>query len=307
MPLARYPSYRAASNRFQGIDPTLTYDFVYLKQQYVSTRISLKSYNTAVTNSIDFVLLSSSFRVVSMVKHIPVAPQSSRCATCMLGHVCLPVGLPPSESSQLDELVSERVRVEKGQALYTPGDSAKSIYAVRTGFLKLQIENESGDNQIIGFPMAGELLGLDGLMEGKHQSRAIALEDSELCIIRLEQVDDLARRLPTLHNQMRALLSRELSRSQRMLLSLGCATSERRLVGFLLNLSERLALLGYSPNEFLMRMSRAEIGNYLGMTLETVSRLFSRLARDGLIEVHQRSVKILNMQGLQQRLEHAEI
>lgn len=221
----------------------------------------------------------------------------------MLGHVCLPVGLPPSESSQLDELVSERVRVSKGQSLYAPGDSVEAIYGVRTGFLKLQIENESGDVQITGFPMPGELLGMDGLMEGRHQSRAVALEDSELCVIRLEQVDDLARRLPSLHNQVRSLISRELSRSQRMLLALGCATSERRLVGFLLNLSERLATLGYSPNEFLMRMSRAEIGNYLGMTLETVSRIFSRLARDGLIKVQQRSIKILDMQGLQQRLE----
>lgn len=221
----------------------------------------------------------------------------------MLGHVCLPVGLPPAESSQLDELVNERVRVEKGQTLYAPGDALSAIYGVRTGFLKLQIEDESGDVQITGFPMPGELVGLDGLMEGRHQSRAIALEDAELCVIRMEQIDDLARRLPTLHNQVRGLLSRELSRSQRMLLALGCASSERRLIGFLLNLSQRLAVLGYSPNEFLMRMSRAEIGNYLGMTLETVSRLFSRLAREGLIEVHQRSVRILDMDALNQRLE----
>jgi len=224
-----------------------------------------------------------------------------------MGHVCFPVGMPPAESSQLDELVSERVRVSKGQALYTPGDPATAIYGVRSGFLKLQIENASGDVQITGFPMPGELLGMDGLMEGHHQSRAIALDDAELCVIRLEQIDDLARRLPSLHNQVRALLSRELSRSQRMLLTLGCATSERRLIGFLLNWSERLATLGYSPNEFLMRMSRAEIGNYLGMTLETVSRTFSRLARDGLINVHQRAVKILDAEGLRQRLSHGEV
>jgi len=225
----------------------------------------------------------------------------------MLGHVCLPVGLPPAESSQLDELVSERVRVSKGQSLYAPGDPVRAIYGVRAGFLKMQIENEAGDVQITGFPMPGELLGMDGLMGGRQQSRAIALEDAELCVIRLEQVDDLARRLPSLHNQIRLLLSRELSRSQRMLLALGCATSERRLIGFLLNLSERLATLGYSPNEFLMRMSRAEIGNYLGMTLETVSRIFSRLAREGLIKVQQRSIQLLDLKSLNQRLAQHEI
>jgi len=241
-----------------------------------------------------------------MVKHVSIPAHATRCATCMLGHVCLPVGLPPTESAQLDDLVSERVRVSKGQSLYAPGDPAKAIYAVRTGFLKLQIEDESGDVQITGFPMPGELVGMDGLMEARHQSRAIALENTELCVINLEQVDDLARRLPSLHNQVRILLSRELSRSQRMLLALGCATSERRLIGFLLNLSDRLATLGYSPNEFLMRMSRAEIGNYLGMTLETVSRIFSRLARDGLITVQQRSIKILDHDELNKRLAQSE-
>jgi len=242
-----------------------------------------------------------------MVKHIPIAPHSPRCATCMLGHVCFPVGLPPAVSSQLDDLIAERVRVDKGQTLYAPGDRTDALYGVRSGFLKLQIENEHGEMQITGFPMPGELLGMDAMMHGQHQSRAIALEDAELCVIRLEQVDELARRLPGLHNQMRALLSRELSRSQRMLLALGCATSERRLIGFLLNLSERLAALGYSPYEFLMRMSRAEIGNYLGMTLETVSRLFSRLARDGLIEVQQRSIKLLDIDTLKRRLAQHDV
>jgi len=246
----------------------------------------------------------------TMIKRISIPPHAPRCATCMLGHVCFPVGLPLAEASQLDELVSERVRVSKGQSLYAPGDPVSAIYGVRSGFLKLQIESEFGDVQITGFPMPGELLGMDGLMEGLRQSRAIALEDAELCVIHLEQVDDFARRLPSLHNQVRNLLSRELSRSQRMLLTLltlGCATSERRLIAFLLNLSERLAILGYSPNEFLMRMSRAEIGNYLGITLETVSRLFSRLARDGLIKVQQRSIKILDMQGLGRRLAHDDV
>jgi len=242
-----------------------------------------------------------------MIKRIPIPPHASRCATCTLGHVCFPVGLPRSESSQLDELVSERVRISKGQSLYAPGDPVNAIYGVRSGFLKLQVESESGDVQITGFPMPGELLGMDGLMEGLHQSRAIALEDAELCVIRLEQVDDLARRLPSLHNQMRVLLSRELSRSQRMLLALGCTTAECRLIGFLLNLSERLARLGYSPNEFLLRMSRAEVGNYLGMTLETVSRLFSRLAREGLIKVQHRSIKILDLESLNRRLAQNDV
>jgi len=241
-----------------------------------------------------------------MTKRIPVAPGTARCSTCMLGHVCLPVGLPPDESAELDEIVRERIRVPRGETLFAPGDPLRAVYGLRSGFMKIQVEDASGDVQITGFPMPGEVVGLDGMMEGRHDSRAVALEDAELCVIRMDRIDDVSARLPTLEKQVRSLLSRELSRSQRMLLALGSAPAEKRLAAFLLNLSQRLAVLGYSPNEFLMRMSRAELGNYLGMTLETVSRLFSRLAREEVIAVQQRSVRILDLQALRRKLD-AEI
>jgi len=233
-----------------------------------------------------------------MTKRVAVAPDTRQCSTCMLGHVCVPVGMAPPDIARLDQLVKERVQVGKGEFLYRLGDSQDAIYGVRVGSLKTQIEDASGQVQITGFHLPGEVVGLDGMLESHHVSSALALEDAEVCVIRLNDVDEIARQLPSLQPQVRRLMSREISRAHAMLLTLGSLRAEQRLAAFLLNLSQRLSTLGYSPVEFVMRMSREEIGNYLGLTLETVSRLFSRLGREGLIRIRQREVRILDMEGL---------
>jgi len=220
----------------------------------------------------------------------------------MLGHVCIPVGMAAAEVEQLDELVKERVRVEKGKPLYVLQDALDAVYGVRYGSIKTQIEDAAGHMQITGFHLPGEIVGLDGMLEGKHVSSAVAMEDSEVCVIRLSQIDQVASHLPSLQHQMRRLMSRELSRSYQMLASLGSMRSEQRLAAFLLNLSQRYAALGYSSTEFVLRMSREEIGNYLGLTLETASRLFSRFAREGLIRINQREVRLLDIPALKQLL-----
>jgi CRP/FNR family transcriptional regulator len=216
----------------------------------------------------------------------------------MMGHVCLPVGMPAHEIEQLDTLVKERIRVEKGQALYRHGETLNALFGLRSGSLKTLLEEANGAQQITGFFLPGEIVGLDGMIEGEHSSSAIAMEDSEVCVVRVQDIDEISRYVPSLQHQVRRLMSKEIARSHQVLLALGSMRSEQRLAAFLVNLSQRLAILGYSPTDFVMRMSREEIGNYLGLTLETISRLFSRFARDGLIKISQREVKILDPHAL---------
>lgn len=235
-----------------------------------------------------------------MQKRIPVQSESTRCSTCMLKEVCLPVGMSRGDVERLDELIKERIRLPKGSALYGIGDRADAIYGIRSGSIKTQLEGSSGQLQITGFLLPGEIVGMDGLLESRHVSHAIALEDSEVCVIRINEMDAIAQQLPALQHQFRRLMSKEINRSHQLLMAIGSLRSEQRLAAFILNMSQRLATLGYSPNEFLLRMTREEIGNYLGLTLETVSRLFSRFAREGLLRIQQREIRILDMHGLQE-------
>src|SRR5690606_40772737 len=152
-----------------------------------------------------------------MQKRVPLPPDSPHCSTCMLGHVCIPVGMAANEVEQLDELVQERVRVEKGKSLYTLQDPLDAVYSLRYGSMKTQIEDAAGHVQITGFHLPGEVVGLDGMLEGKHISTALAMEDSEVCVIRLSQIDHVASHLPSLQHQFRRLMSRELGRSYQML------------------------------------------------------------------------------------------
>ncbi len=233
-----------------------------------------------------------------MQKRISVTSDSTRCSTCMLSELCFPLGMARNDVARLDELIRERIRVPKGSALFHLGDKTEAVYGIRSGTLKTQLEDAAGQVQITGFLLPGEILGMDGLVNNTHVSHAIALEDSEVCVIRIDDMDQLSLHFPALQQQFRRLMSKEINRSHQLVMSLGSLRSEQRLAAFLLNLSHRLSALGYSPYEFVLRMSREEIGNYLGLTLETVSRLFSRFAREGLLQIRQREVHILDMQAL---------
>jgi len=206
--------------------------------------------------------------------------------------------MPSHEIEQLDTLVKERIRIEKGQPLFRQGETLNALFGLRLGSIKTQLEEENGQHQITGFFLPGEIIGLDGMIEGEHSSSAIAMEDSEVCVVRIEDIDDVSRYVPSLQHQIRRIMSKEIARSHQVLLALGSMRSEQRLAAFLINMSQRLAALGYSSTDFVMRMGREEIGNYLGLTIETVSRLFSRFARDGLIRVSQREVRILDIAAL---------
>ena len=229
---------------------------------------------------------------------VAIEPFKLACSNCNLRELCLPVGLLPEELQQLDQLVSKRRSVPRGQALFRARDPFRSLYAVRTGFFKTCVVSDDGRDQVTGFQMAGELLGLDGIGGDHHSVDAVALEDSQVCVVAYDELQLLAQRVPGLQRQLHKIMSREIVRDHGVMLLLGSMRAEERLAAFLLNLSQRLRARGFSSTELVLRMSREEIGSYLGLKLETVSRAFSRLHADGVLEVQQRQVRILDAPAL---------
>jgi CRP/FNR family transcriptional regulator len=217
----------------------------------------------------------------------------THCSTCNLREVCVPCGLNGNEVAELGDLVYLRKRVKRGDSLIRVGGGFESILAIRSGFFKSSVVLEDGRDQVTGFHMAGEVVGLDGIANGTHTADVIALEDSEVCVIpyaRLEQ--------PQMQRQLHRIMSRELVRDQGVMMLLGTMRAEQRLAAFLLNLSQRFKARGFSSAEFHLRMTREEIGSYLGLTLETVSRAFSHFQSDGIISVQQKHVRILSPERL---------
>ncbi len=234
--------------------------------------------------------------------HLSVPALREACSQCNLRELCLPVGLSAEELGQLDELVTVRRRVLRGQHLFRSGDLFEAIYAVKTGFFKTDVLLEDGREQVTGFQMAGEILGLDGIGSEKHSCNAIALEDSEVCVIPFADLENYSRSIGALQHHFHKVMSREIVRDHGVMMLLGIMRAEERLAAFLLNLSQRFTARGYSPTEFNLRMTRNEIGSYLGLKLETVSRAFSRFQEEGLVAVHQKHIRILDVAGLKKLL-----
>jgi CRP/FNR family transcriptional regulator len=224
------------------------------------------------------------------------------CSNCSVLELCLPIGLTGQEVEQLDTLIVQRVRVKKGAALYRAGDPLRSLYAVRIGFFKTSMLSLDGREQVTGFQMLGEMLGLDAISADQHTCNAFALEDSEVCPIHFAQLEKLAQQLPSLQHNLHKLLSREIVRDHSMLMMMGNMNSDERLAAFLLNLSQRLSTRGYSSRDFVLKMRREEIGSYLGLRLETVCRGIAHLRDLALVDISGRNVKILDMAGLKQRV-----
>jgi len=227
------------------------------------------------------------------------------CSSCNLRELCLPVGLNREDLERMDTLVATRRGVPRGEMLFRAGDDFESLYAVRTGFFKTCVSSEDGRDQVTGFQMAGELLGLDGISNDHHSCDAVALEDSQVCVIPFDQLENLSREFTDLQRQFNKIMSREIVRDHGVMLLLGSMRAEERLAAFLLNLTQRLQARGFSPSSLILRMTREEIGSYLGLKLETVSRTFSKFQDEGLLEVKQRQIRIVNQAGLQQLINGA--
>lgn len=216
------------------------------------------------------------------------------CNDCNLSELCLPRGLHSDELAQLDRIIKRSTPLHKGDLLFRAGDTLGSIYAVRSGAIKLYTLSNAGEEQILGFYLPGELMGLDAINTERHEGFAVALETSSYCAIPFQRLEDVCRELPGLGHQFLKLMSREISHENRLLLSLASRSAEERIASFLLNLSGRYRRLGYSAQEFRLPMPRKDIGLFLGLTIETVSRIFSRLQRDKVISADRRLIRITN-------------
>ena len=229
---------------------------------------------------------------------------AASCSSCCLQGVCLPGGLTADRLGDMDELTRVKRRVARGSALYRSGDAFESLYAIRSGSFKSVGVSRGGQEKVTGLHLPGEVMGLDAINAKRHGYDAVALEDSEACIIPYARLTQLALRTPDLQAQLLRILSGDISRDQGLMLLLGGMDAEQRIAAFLLSLSRRYQKLGYASTRFSLRMTREEIGSYLGLTLETVSRLFSRMQRDGLITAQQREVELKDMGQLREKVGH---
>jgi CRP/FNR family transcriptional regulator len=225
-----------------------------------------------------------------------------KCTSCNLRELCLPAGMCMDDLARVESIVYARRRLKRGESLFTAGAPFNAVYAIRSGFLKTSVLDGEGREQVTGFFMGGELIGLDGLGAGSYNGTAVALEDSEVCVLPYARIEEMAREVPALQRHLHAVLAREIVRDHGVMLLLGSMRAEERLATFLLNLSKRFVRRGFSASDFHLRMTREELGSYLGLKLETVSRLFSQFQAERLIEVQQKHVRILDVAGLERVL-----
>jgi CRP/FNR family transcriptional regulator, anaerobic regulatory protein len=235
---------------------------------------------------------------MSTINRIDIGHLKVRCKECNLRELCFPHGMSDDELENMDAVVEQPRSLHKNDFLYRDGDKAMAIYAVRSGCIKTMTESANGDEQIVGFHLAGELLGLDGFADGEYTCNAVALETSSVCELPLDQLEELGYKLPGLQKQMRRIMGKEVSKDHKLLLLLGKMTADERLASFLLSLSARMEERHWNANEFNLMMPRQDIANYLGMAVETVSRLFANFQNEKIIEVDRRHITILDMDRL---------
>lgn len=238
----------------------------------------------------------------------PISLQQLRqnCATCSLHELCLPAGINDSDLERLDRVVAERRRVERGQFLYLPGQPYSSLYVVRFGSFKSVASLHGGEEQIIGFHLTGELLGLDALGPGEHQAAAQALEVSSVCEVPYDQLERVAHAVPGLQRQLLNMVSRELNQEQNHLVLITRKSARARLATFLLSYARRLEARDHRTDEFTLSLSRYDLANYLGLAVETVSRLFTAFRDEGLLRVERRRIGILDREALKREAEHCD-
>ncbi|MBT70862.1 MAG: Crp/Fnr family transcriptional regulator [Gammaproteobacteria bacterium] len=242
------------------------------------------------------------------IQHSPAASASARtlcphnpnisCASCRLNELCLPIALNKTEIHQLDEIVERNRPYKKGDHLYRQSDEFKSVYAVRSGSFKSYVLSDTGQGRVTGFFLPGEIIGMDGIASKHYANSTQALEHSSICEIPFSQLEKLSHQLPNLQHHFFAIMGNEIAKDQQIHTLLSSYTAEERTASFLLGLSSRYARVSLSPSRFLLPMTRSDIGEYLGLTVETVSRIFTALQRKGLIEVNNREIELLNIDTL---------
>jgi CRP/FNR family transcriptional regulator len=212
--------------------------------------------------------------------------------------VCLPCGLDAAQVAAFSGLARQKRKIGRGVSLFRGGDAFEALYIIHSGTFKTVSIWRDGQEKVTGFHLAGEVLGLDAIDQGTQRHDAKALEDSEVCVVPFEPLQRMAHAMPALQQQLLRALSADISRDGGLVQLLGALSSERRLAAFLLSFSRRYQRLGYSSDRFVLRMTREDLGSYLGLTLETVSRLISRFQRQNLISVQRREIQLLDVERL---------
>ena len=265
------------------------------KRPPVHTMLEHETHASTCPNATPLHGIKIESKVVGAAQAIKVA-----CSNCNLRELCMPMGLTPTELDRIEDVVASRRKIKRGATLFRNGEKFTSLYAIRTGFFKTCVASEDGRDQVTGFQMAGEVIGLDGIVNDTHTCDAVALEDAEVCVMPFDRIEELSREVNSLQRHVHKIMSREIVRENGVMLLLGSMRAEERLAAFLLNLVQRLHARGFSQSELVLRMTREEIGSYLGLKLETVSRTFSKFVEDGIIEVKQRHVRIIDTEKLKE-------
>lgn len=229
---------------------------------------------------------------------VKLSASTVTCPHCSLYGVCSIPGLDPNRKNRLDSVIKRRQPLQRGDTLFQVHEPFQSIYCVKSGSVKTYFTTADGEELITGFYMPGELVGLEALSVGHSDATARALETSSFCEIPMDQLQELAEEIPALQRRLLDLMSLEIAHLQTLTVLLSRKSAEERIATFLLSLSSRLGYRGFSPKEFHLRMTRNDIGNYLGLAVETVSRVFTRFNDSGLITVRRRYVTLNDIDRL---------
>lgn len=221
------------------------------------------------------------------------------CQQCSLSNLCLPLAVSEGDLDRLEDVIQQGRIYNRGEYVFEQSTPFRSCFAVRSGAIKTSIVTENGDEQVTGFFLPGELIGLDSMSTKSYACSAKALERTSVCELPLEHLDDLTHKLPGLQHHFFHLMSQEIQSSHQLALMLSKRTAEERIASLLLSLSSRFARRKLSPTQFSLPMARNDIANFLGLAVETVSRVFTRFQNQGLIRARGREVELLDLQALQ--------
>ncbi|RDV24134.1 fumarate/nitrate reduction transcriptional regulator Fnr [Alteromonas aestuariivivens] len=235
------------------------------------------------------------------------SPYAIHCQNCSFSHLCLPVALSKNEVESLDDIVERKKPLQKNDTLVSSGEPFHSLYAVRSGSFKSFVCDKSGEEQIVGFHFPGDIIGFDALRENQHQSYTQALETAMVCELPYDTLDKMSIQFPKLRHQIMSFMSAEIKQDHDLMMLLNKRTAEERLAYFLAHLSKRFEERGFSHRQFNLTMTRNEIGNYLGLTVETISRLLTRFQKEGLIQVEGKLITILDFQAMDNKLQSMDI
>ncbi len=220
------------------------------------------------------------------------------CGNCRLNTICLPISLHIDDIDKLNNIVQRGKPLQRGDYLYRANDPFDSVYAIRSGAVKAMTLSDNGEEQVTGFYLPGEVVGMDGIADNRYTNSVIALETASVCEIPFNRMEELSLQIPNLQRHFFQLMSREITQDQQIITLLSKSSAEERIAALLLSISSRNSRRQLSATAFRLPMSRTDIGNYLGLTIETVSRIFTRLQKQDVIAVDKKEILIKNMEQL---------